>query len=163
SDPSPTDSALNSQLAALRDAERRERMRERIDVPPPRETPVDDAIDAAKRSAEINNSIPRTDPDPEPADDGVEPLELRRSKMGFPETAIYWLRQYPEYLTDPEKNQKLQDLHWQLIGEGHQGYSDQYFMEVDRRLHGAGAIAEEPPHDRLGRLQRELDGLDRIE
>ena len=52
----------------------------------------------------------------------------------LPENAKRWLRSHPEYLRDPRKNAKLQALHWDVLDEGHQPFSKEYFDSVEVHL-----------------------------
>jgi len=63
---------------------------------------------------------------PEP----VDPLE----NVNIPNLAKQWLRSHPDYLNDARKNSKLQALHWDVVDEGYQPYSQEYFERVEQRL-----------------------------
>ncbi len=157
-------SLLGEQLAAQREAERLARMAERIDVPPPSD--IDSAIDEARdQSVTLDR---HTTPDLDTRDDGGD-LDTTLRKMGMPELAVHWLKANPEYLYDPERNEIIQAMHHDLVAEGFEGYSGEYFVEMDRRLHGAGAVpgmsaddvveAIEHQRDRLGEITDQLNAL----
>jgi len=165
--PDSASASLLAQLQAQRGAEeasRLERMRERIDVPPPSDTAVDDVINAAK---EQSVTLERDSaPDPEPAD-GVDDLDATLAKTGLPPLAVHWLKANSEYLYDADKNAALQALHHELVAKGIEPYSLEFFGEADRRLNGTGAVPElsadqmiERGHEwsqRIRVLQRQLD------
>ena len=166
--PDSASASLTAQLAAHRGAEeasRLERMRERIDVPPPSETVVDDVINAAKaQTPTLERKEP--DPDPDPAD-GVDDLDATLAKTGLPGLAVHWLKSHPQFLYDADKNAALQALHHELVAMGIEPYSLEFFGEADRRLNGTGAVPElsadqmiERGHEwseRIRVLQRQLD------
>lgn len=69
----------------------------------------------------IKNPPPAAKPDPV-------------DNSGLPPTAKEWLRAHPEYMTDPRKNAKIQALHWDVLDEGHQAFSTDYFESLERHL-----------------------------
>jgi hypothetical protein len=127
-----------------------ELMRERVSNSSPPSTEVDDAVEAATQAAV---SLDRETPDPEPEDD--------LGKNGLPPLACHWLRNNPDYLYDVEKNQRLQDLHWVLVDEGHEPYSPAYFLEVDKRLNGHGAQPELFIDEELAAAEQQLEEVER--
>jgi len=54
--------------------------------------------------------------------------------VNIPPLAKRWLRQHPEYLNDARKNSKLQALHWDVVDEGYQPYSAEYFEVMEQKL-----------------------------
>jgi len=52
----------------------------------------------------------------------------------LPPLAKQWLRSHPEYLSDARKNAKIQNLHWDVVEEGHAPYSEGYFEVMEQRL-----------------------------
>lgn len=52
----------------------------------------------------------------------------------IPESAKRWLRDHPEYLSDPRKNAKIQSLHWDILDEGLDAFSSEYFESMERHL-----------------------------
>lgn len=61
-----------------------------------------------------------------------DPLGLERTNL--PLTAKTWLRKHPEYLTNPRKNAKIQSLHWDVVDEGHEPFSDAYYESLEQHL-----------------------------
>lgn len=55
-------------------------------------------------------------------------------QTNLPQTAKNWLRSHPEYMTDPRKNAKIQSLHWDVLDEGHQPFSDDYYVSLETHL-----------------------------
>lgn len=55
-------------------------------------------------------------------------------RTNLPQTAKNWLRAHPEYLSDPRKNAKIQSLHWDVLDEGHQPFSDEYYASLEVHL-----------------------------
>jgi hypothetical protein len=80
-------------------------------------------------------------------------------KNGLPPLACHWLRANPDYLHDADKNQRLQDLHWVLVQEGYEGYSPEYFAEVDKRLHAPNSGDDED--DELSAAAARLEAAER--
>lgn len=66
-------------------------------------------------------------PEPVTQDDLVE-------KSGLPFRAKEWLRQHPEYLTNNRKNAQIQAMHWTVVDEGHEPYSQEYFESLETHL-----------------------------
>jgi len=84
------------------------------------------ASEALKAQIEAMRQAPEV-VEPQEQPDGLEAIDM-------PPLAKQWLRKNPEYLQDERKNERLQSLHWELVGEGFEGYSPEYYTEVDRRL-----------------------------
>lgn len=55
-------------------------------------------------------------------------------RTNLPDTAKKWLRAHPEYLTDNRKNAKIQSLHWDVLDEGHEPFSDAYYESLEQHL-----------------------------
>lgn len=55
-------------------------------------------------------------------------------RTNLPQTAKDWLRSHPEYLSDPRKNAKIQSLHWDVLDEGHQPFSHEYYSSLETHL-----------------------------
>ncbi len=68
-------------------------------------------------------------PPPE-APKSQDPIDL----MQVPERAREWLREHREYVTDPRKNAKLQNMHWEVLDGGHKEFSTAYFIEMEKLL-----------------------------
>lgn len=66
----------------------------------------------------------------EPVSD--DPLGLDRTNL--PATAKTWLRAHPEYLTNARKNAKIQSLHWDVVDEGHEPFSNAYYESLETHL-----------------------------
>jgi hypothetical protein len=139
--------------ASSRLREQLELMRERISAPPP-PSDVDSAVEAAKQAAAVSLDRHAT-PDPEPDDDS----DASEQAAGLPPLAIQWLRNNPEYLQDETKNAALQNLHWELVAEGYEGYGPEYFAEVDKRLHGSPRNSS--GHDEIAAAERQLEAAER--
>lgn len=58
----------------------------------------------------------------------------RLDNTNLPDTAKNWLRSHPDYLTDPRKNAKIQALHWDILDEGHEAFSKNYFDSMEVHL-----------------------------
>ncbi len=54
--------------------------------------------------------------------------------MQVPERAREWLREHRDYVTDPRKNAKLQNMHWEALDAGHKEFSTGYFIEMEKLL-----------------------------
>jgi len=61
----------------------------------------------------------------------------------LPPLAKTWLREHPEYLHNPEKNAEIQYLHWKVVAEGLQPYSQPYFERMEERLGMRGSLEPE--------------------
>jgi len=59
-----------------------------------------------------------------------DPLE----KFNLPVLAKSWLRLHPEYLNNPRKNAMIQNLHYDVVDEGHEPYSQGYFESLEQHL-----------------------------
>lgn len=55
-------------------------------------------------------------------------------RTNLPQTAKNWLRAHPDYMTDQRKNAKIQSLHWDVVDEGHQPFSDSYYVSLEQHL-----------------------------
>ena len=55
-------------------------------------------------------------------------------QTSLPQTAKNWLRAHPDYLSDPRKNAKIQSLHWDVLDEGHQPFTDSYYESLEVHL-----------------------------
>jgi hypothetical protein len=90
---------------------------------------VDGAVDVSAPQAGSARVIP-SQADPAPSDDSFDPLD----NLSVPERAKDYLRKHPEYIYDPDKNAQIQAAHRDLVDEGLEEYSDEYFQEMDIRL-----------------------------
>lgn len=81
-------------------------------------------LEAAKKAAEKTT----------PARQQPNAVEATIDNSGLPETAKAWLTLHPEYLRDPRKNSKIQALHWDVLDEGHQAFSPEYFKSLEEHL-----------------------------
>lgn len=63
----------------------------------------------------------------QPQGDGLD-------RTNLPQTAKNWLRAHPDYMTDQRKNAKIQSLHWDVVDEGHQPFSDSYYVSLEQHL-----------------------------
>lgn len=90
---------------------------------------------AAEAEADVPSAAPEeaTGGSPLPAAPSIPPSD-GLDEMPLPPLAKSWLRKNPEYLQDEHKNERLQSLHHDLVREGFEGYSADYFAEIDRRL-----------------------------
>jgi hypothetical protein len=161
---------LLQQIEALKGAEQAELARQRMLDPPPATSPVDDAVEAAKEQVV---KLERNDtPDAEAEE--VLDLDEKLRRMGMSEETIEWMHIHPQVLTDPAVNAQAQHLHHVLAGEGFEAYSEPYFMEMERRLFGTGAVdaddeyaeaerqlgAAERRRDRIADINRELEDIE---
>jgi multidrug efflux pump subunit AcrA (membrane-fusion protein) len=64
--------------------------------------------------------------------------------LNLPSLAKSWLRDHPEFLTNPRKNSKLQALHWDVVDEGLEPYSRDYFEVLEERLGLRQAARRQP-------------------
>ena len=66
----------------------------------------------------------------------VDPQEQFEGAIkALPEKAKSWLRAHPEYMTDPQKNQKIQTLHNFVTGiEDKKPFTDEYFDSIEMHL-----------------------------
>ena len=69
---------------------------------------------------------------PSPEENKPQPDALANSDL--PDTAKTWLRKHSEYLTDRRKNAKIQSLHWDVLDEGHEAFSPEYFDSLEEHL-----------------------------
>lgn len=79
----------------------------------------------------------------EPVSD--DPLGLDRTNL--PITAKTWLRKHPEYLTNPRKNAKIQSMHWDVVDEGHEPFSEAYYESLETHLGMREAPRTNSEHD----------------
>lgn len=85
-------------------------------------------------------------PKPEPTAAHSDPFESVISAL--PDSAKKWLRDHREYVTDGRKNDKIKALHWDVIDEGHEAFSPQYFDSMESHLglkQAAGQPQRSPP------------------
>lgn len=73
----------------------------------------------------------------------VDPLE----NSGLPDRAKSWLRAHPDYLSDQRKNAKIQSLHWDVLDEGHDPFSRDYFESLEQHL-GLQKVNDTAPSSR---------------
>lgn len=64
---------------------------------------------------------------PQPQGDALD-------RTSLPQTAKNWLRAHPDYMTDPRKNAKIQSLHWDVLDEGHEAFSQGYYESLEVHL-----------------------------
>ena len=66
----------------------------------------------------------------------VDPNDIRAllANSNLPELAKSWLVEHPDYLKIPRKNAKIQALHWDILDEGHQPFSPEYFNSMEIHL-----------------------------
>lgn len=76
---------------------------------------------------EEKKTAPREPQRMEQPSDGLDNTDL-------PARAKAWLRANPEYLRDPRKNAKIQALHWDILDEGHDAFSKDYFESLETHL-----------------------------
>jgi hypothetical protein len=70
--------------------------------------------------------------EPPKKDTVTDPVEGAIANL--PDAAKNWLRSHREYITDSRKNAKIQALHWDVIDEGHQSFSEGYFESLETHL-----------------------------
>lgn len=91
------------------------------------------ALEAGKESLERDvrdrKAAEPTRPEPRSVDTG-DAID----KLNMPQTAKNWLRKHPEYLYDNRKNAKIQSLHWDVVDEGHEPFSDDYYVVLEEKL-----------------------------
>jgi len=102
-----------------------------------------------KGQADATNRLSKANTDLARLEDGKAALELQTQQaaeikptkandplenFNLPDRAKSWLRKHESYLTDPRKNAKLQNLHWDVIDEGHEPYSQDYFESLEQHL-----------------------------
>lgn len=102
-----------------------------------------------KGQADATNRLSKANTDLARLEDGKVELEQRAAQVAevkpvktndplenfnLPDRAKTWLRQHESYLTDPRKNAKLQSLHWDVLDEGHEPYSQDYFESLEQHL-----------------------------
>lgn len=80
--------------------------------------------------AEIEEAKARAEAKPEQRQQAGDNLD----NFNIPDTAKRWLRAHPEFLTDPRKNAKIQSLHWDVVDEGHEPFSDAYYASLETHL-----------------------------
>lgn len=73
-------------------------------------------------------------------------------RTNLPQTAKNWLRAHPEYMTDPRKNSKIQSLHWDVLDEGHEPFSSQYYESLEVHL-GLRAKPQQETEDDVEEVQ----------
>lgn len=81
----------------------------------------------------------------------VEPQVQQQSNdplanINLPQLAKQWLRRNPEYLYDGRKNAKIQALHWEVVDEGYEEYSPEYFKSLEQKLGMRPAPRTEEDH-----------------
>lgn len=86
-------------------------------------------VNLTNGKAAMEEEARRMEAQPKPT---VQEDPLDRS--GLPDTAKNWLRAHPEYLSDARKNAKIQALHWDVIDEGHQPFSEAYYVSLEQHL-----------------------------
>lgn len=65
---------------------------------------------------------------PQPAD------QFETAISTLPDAAKKWLRTHPEYVRETRKNAKIQSLHWDVLDEGHEPFSQAYFDSLETHL-----------------------------
>lgn len=84
---------------------------------------------ALERAMEQEQERIKNQPPPQPQQQG-DGLD----RTNLPQTAKNWLRAHPEYLSDPRKNSKIQSLHWDVLDEGHEPFSQAYYESLEVHL-----------------------------
>jgi hypothetical protein len=110
--------------------------------PTTEKSPADQAAQNAirQRLAEMNHAqeLTRASTQQQPQlaepEQPQDPVELVLANSGLPERACVWLRQHPEYMSDPEKNSELQFRHHQARREAGSEFTDEYYDCMDRLL-----------------------------
>jgi len=74
--------------------------------------------------ARVKEPPKRADP---PQSDPIDQLNI-------PVSAKSWLKEHPEYVTNPRKNAQIQYLHHEVLDEGHQFGSAEYFESIETKL-----------------------------
>lgn len=102
-----------------------------------------------KGQADATNRLSKANTDLARLEDGKAAMELQAqqaaevkptkvedplARFDIPDRAKNWLRVHEDYLRDPRKNAKLQSLHWDVIDEGHEPYSQPYFESIETHL-----------------------------
>jgi hypothetical protein len=62
----------------------------------------------------------------------ADPFEAQIAAL--PDPAKVWLRSHRDYMTDQRKNAKIQALHWDVMDEGHEAFSKEYFESLEVHL-----------------------------
>lgn len=89
-------------------------------------------LEQGKEAAERELKAIREAPKPEPrVQDEVATVI---DKMAVPYMAKKWLKEHPEFVVDQRRNAKISALHYDLIEEGLEPYSREYFETVEERL-----------------------------
>ena len=89
-------------------------------------------LEQGKEAAERELKVIREAPKPEyrPKDEVAAAVDA----MNVPYLAKKWLKDHPEYVVDPRRNTKISALHYDLLEEGLEPYSAQYFDTMEQRL-----------------------------
>ena len=123
-------------------------------------SPAEEAAKSAikERLAETERATTLTPPQPQQpqyADDPQRPLTPEEiiEKSGLPESAQRWLRQHPEYISNPAKNNEIIALHNTARRQaGGSEFTDLYFKKMETLL---GIRPEEPqPHPQANGSQQ---------
>lgn len=88
------------------------------------------ALSSAKLGKSALEESAVVEPEPVKQQAVEDPLD----KTNLPQTAKDWLRSHREYLTDPRKNAKIQALHWDVVDEGHEAFSPEYYVSLETHL-----------------------------
>src|SRR6202012_4495234 len=72
-----------------------------------------------------------------------DPMDEVLRKSGLPQAAQDWLKKNPDYFNDARKNAKIQNLHYEVIEDGKEPFSQEYFEAIEEHL-GMRKKAEDP-------------------
>lgn len=81
---------------------------------------LEQALESGKRSQEQVAKRPESEP-------GQDVIDA----MPIPDRGKEWLREHPEFATDPRKNASLQKAHWDALDQGHKAFSTGYFQAIE--------------------------------
>jgi hypothetical protein len=92
-----------------------------------------DRLEDGKRTFESKREAVRTQPQPQPQQRQAPSFEQQIA--GLPQNAQQWLRNHPEFMTDPAKNQEIQSAHNYLVNRKKVAqFSDAYFEALDQEF-----------------------------
>jgi hypothetical protein len=90
---------------------------------------------AIETGLEQLKTVPREQPRPAPRRD--DPVEAVASQLT--PNAAAWIRGHPDYVTDPQKNQRLMSAHYAAMAEGLSADSPDYIRYVEAHVAPRGA------------------------
>lgn len=90
-----------------------------------------ESLDQGKAALEARREAAKT---ASPKKDATNQDPFEQAIAQLPDAAKTWLRGHRDYMTDQRKNIKIQAAHFEVLDEGVQAYSPEYFESIETKL-----------------------------